>query len=138
MKRLILFLSFALVACGKPNADLPQAPNVPANAYEAICEIVSSSNQPIVCIDFPTNSNANSSSCMSTEQNNYTPEGAIAGEYEGVQGAGVWTSCALANTGLTLVGSCVHSDRVVRYYNVIWSAASAQSNCAFRGGQWAP
>jgi hypothetical protein len=132
---LTLLTATFLIGCMKGITPGQQDQNNAAGTYLAVCEIYQQSTL-LVCIDFPVNTQANDVSCASTEQANYSTEGASSNVYIGVTTPGATTSCGGAFASQTRVGSCTLNDRTIRYYSDYWSAATAQGNCSQRSGNW--
>ena len=129
-----LLCLFGLVGCYQPGSN-SSGLSASNTQFQAICEITSGSNL-VVCLDFPSNTTSYYNSCTSTEQSNYTSQSANGSNYVGVNVSPGSTSCNSTYPSLSLVGSCVLSDRIIRYYSNTWSTGTAQSNCLARSGTW--
>jgi hypothetical protein len=132
----VLILAVALANCSKAGNTDPA--NSTAATYQAVCQLTNAQSATVVCVDFPQASASNQTSCITSEQTQYTPEGVTGAEYYTLSGPGISISCHISNPNLNWLSSCILSDRYIRYYGSIWSGSAPLNDCNARAGSYLP
>lgn len=111
-------------------------PNAPLENLQpgAFCYLMVNSNYGL-CIDYSTNSPANSSACGTTEVSQYQNIGVTVGNYYTL--LGFETSCSYNNAvQFDISGYCTVSFGTILYYSTYWTASNAQIDCTSQSGTW--